>query len=85
MKTSVLYEALLPITRIKPRAGVTKYKMRSHVARDMTMTRTVWMVCLWYIIVIIEVTERISRILLCDTRSLYRVGEHNTKIIFCFL
>lgn len=67
MKTSVLYEALLPITRIKPRAGVTKYKMRSHVARDMTMTRTVWMVCLWYIIVIIEVTERISRILLCDT------------------
>ena len=67
MKTSVLYEALLPITRIKPRAGVTKYKMRSHVARDMTMTRTVWMVCLWYIIVIIEVTERVSRILLCDT------------------
>ena len=67
MKTSVLYEALLPITRIKPRAGVTKYKMRSHVARDMTMTRTVWMVCLWYIIVIIEVTERISCILLCDT------------------
>ena len=67
MKTSVLYEALLPITRIKPRAGVTKYKMRSHVARDMTMTRTVWMVCLWYIIVIIAVTERISRILLCDT------------------
>ena len=67
MKTSVLYEAPLPITRIKPRAGVTKYKMRSHVARDMTMTRTVWMVCLWYIIVIIEVTERISRILLCDT------------------
>ena len=67
MKTSVLYEALLPISRIKPRAGVTKYKMRSHVARDMTMTRTVWMVCLWYIIVIIEVTERISRILLCDT------------------
>ena len=63
----MLYEALLPITRIKPRAGVTKYKMRSHVARDMTMTRTVWMVCLWYIIVIIEVTERISRILLCDT------------------
>ena len=34
MKTSVLYEALRPITRIKPRAGVTKYKMRSHVARD---------------------------------------------------
>ena len=67
MKTSVLYEALRPITRIKPRAGVTKYKMRSHVARDMTMTRTVWMVCLWYTIVIIEVTERISRILLCDT------------------
>ena len=67
MKTSVFYETLLPITRIKPRAGVTKYKMRSHVARDMTMTRTVWMVCLWYIIVIIEVTERISRILLCDT------------------
>ena len=67
MKTSVLYEALLPITRIKPRAGVTKYKMRSHVARDMTMTRTVWMVCLWYTIVIIEVTERISHILLCDT------------------
>lgn len=67
MKTSVFYEALLPITRIKPRASVTKYKMRSHVARDMTMTRTVWMVCLWYTIVIIEVTERISRILLCDT------------------
>ena len=67
MKTSVFYEALLPITRIKPRAGVTKYKMRSHVARDMTMTRTVWMVCLWYTIVIIEVTERISRILPCDT------------------
>ena len=72
MKTSVLYEALLPITRIKPRAGVTKYKMRSHVARDMTMTRTVWMVCLWYIIVIIEVTERISRILLCDTATSLR-------------
>ena len=67
MKTSVFYEALLPITRIKPRASVTKYKMRSHVARDMTMTRTVWMVCLWYTIVIIEVTERISHILLCDT------------------
>ena len=67
MTTSVFYEALLPITRIKPRAGVTKYKMRSHVARDMMMTRTVWMVCLWYIIGIIEVTERISRILLCDT------------------
>ena len=67
MKTSVFYEALLLITRIKPRAGVTKYKMRSHVARDMTMTRTVWMVCLWYTIVIIEVTERISHILLCDT------------------
>ena len=67
MKTSVFYEALLPITRIKPTEGVTKYKMRSHVARDMTMTRTVWMVCLWYTIVIIEVTERISRILLCDT------------------
>ena len=67
MKTSVFYEALLPITRIKPRAGVTKYKMRSHVARDMTMTRTVLMVCLWYTIVIIEVTERISHILLCDT------------------
>ena len=67
MKTSVFYEALLPITRIKPRAGVTKYTMRSHVARDTTMTRTVWMVCLWYTIVIIEVTERISRILLCDT------------------
>ena len=72
MKTSVFYEALLPITRIKPRAGVTKYKMRSHVARDMTMTRTVWMVCLWYTIVIIEVTERISRILLCDTAMTLR-------------
>ena len=79
MKTSVFYEALLPITRIKPTAGVTKYKMRSHVARDMTMTRTVWMVCLWYIIVIIEVTERISRILLCDTAMSLRASFFQLK------
>ena len=46
VQTSVLYEAFLPITSIKSRAGVTNYSkcMRSHVARDITMPQTVRMV-----------------------------------------
>ena len=46
IQTSVLYEAFLPITSIKSRAGVTNYSkcMRSHVARDITMSRTARMV-----------------------------------------
>ena len=46
VQTSVLYEAFLPITLIKSRAGVTNYSkcMRSHVARDITMPRTARMV-----------------------------------------
>ena len=48
VQTSVFYEAFFPITWIKPRAGITKYKkyMRSHATCDITMPRTVWMVCL---------------------------------------
>ena len=40
----------VPITWIKPSAGVTKYSkcMGSHVARDITMPRTVQMVRLWF-------------------------------------
>ena len=46
VQTSVLCEAFLPITSIKSRAGVTDYSkcMISHVARDITMPRTVRMV-----------------------------------------
>ena len=44
VQNCVFYEAFLPITWIKPSAGVTN---GSHVARDITMPRTVRMVCLW--------------------------------------
>ena len=48
VQTSVFYEAFFPITWIKPRAGITKYNkyMRSLATCDITMPRTVWMVCL---------------------------------------
>ena len=46
VQNSVFYEAFLPITTIKPSAGVTKYSkcMGSHVAYDLTVSRTVRMV-----------------------------------------
>ena len=49
VQNSVFYEAFLPITWIKPSAGVTKYSKYtgSHVARDITIPRTVRMVYLW--------------------------------------
>ena len=50
MQTSLFYyDAFLPITQIKLRVGVIKYSkcMASHVMRDITMPRTVWMVSLW--------------------------------------
>ena len=50
VQNSVFYEAFLLITWIKPSAGVTKYSkcMGSHVARDLTMPRTIGMVHLWF-------------------------------------
>ena len=39
--SAVFYEAFLPITE-------SSWERRSHVARDITMPRTVWMVRLWY-------------------------------------
>ena len=46
VQNSVFYEAFLPITWIKPSAGVTKYRkcMGSHIVRDIMMPWTVWMV-----------------------------------------
>ena len=47
VQNSVFYETFLPITWIKPRAGIMKYSkcVRSHVMCDIKMPRTVWLVC----------------------------------------
>ena len=51
MQNFLFYDhvAFLPITWINPRAGVMKYCkcMGSHVVRDITIPRTVQMVCDW--------------------------------------
>ena len=46
VQNSLFYEAFLPITWIKPRAGIVKYRkrLRQHVLCDIMMPQTVWMV-----------------------------------------
>ena len=46
VQNSLFYEVFLPITWIKPRAGIVKYRkrLRQHVLCDIMMPQTVWMV-----------------------------------------